>query len=76
MATDSSACVVVGGTRANDLQVRMKYADIQADIVDSVDEALKHIAALPQEYPLYVLTNYSALWPAKAELERMGERHD
>ena len=26
--------------------------------------------------PLYVLTNYSALWPAKAELERMGERHD
>ena len=76
LATDSSACVVVGGTRANDLPVRMKYADIQADIVDSVEAALKHIAALPQEYPLYVLTNYSALWPAKAELERMGERHD
>ena len=29
---------------------------------------------LPLDRPLYVLTNYSALWPAKAELEQMGER--
>ena len=26
--------------------------------------------ALPAQDPLYVLTNYSALWPTKAELEQ------
>lgn len=76
LATENIARIVVGGTRANDLQVRMKYAGIQADIADSVEAALGHVSTLPSDYPLYVLTNYSALWPAKAELERMGERHD
>ena len=68
--------VVAGGHRANDVQVRLKYAGIEAPIAGSVAEALEAISDLPRERPLYVLTNYSALWPAKAELERMGERHE
>ena len=68
--------VIAGGHRANDLQVRLKYAGIGADIADNVEEALRIAGALDAACPLYVLTNYSALWPAKAELERMGERHD
>jgi hypothetical protein len=40
-----------------------------------VSEALRQVSDLPAEYPLYVLTNYSALWPAKDELEGLGERH-
>lgn len=68
--------VIAGGHRANDLQVRLKYAGIQADIADNVEEALRIAGDLDAACPLYVLTNYSALWPAKAELERMGERHD
>lgn len=68
--------VFAGGTRANDLQVRLKYAGIKADICQNVEAALKAVDDLPKERPLYVLTNYSALWPAKAELERMGKRHD
>ena len=43
-------------------------------IIRSVREALDAVAGLPLDEPLYVLTNYSALWPAKAELEKMGER--
>ena len=64
----------VGGHRANDLQVRMKYAGLAAPIAATVQEALGRCGRLPLDRPLYVLTNYSALWPAKAELEKMGER--
>jgi UDP-N-acetylmuramyl tripeptide synthase len=67
--------VIAGGHRANDVQVRLKYAGIEARIADSVSEALRQVSDLPAECPLYVLTNYSALWPAKDELEGLGERH-
>ena len=56
--------------------MRLKYAGIEVQIADSVAEALEQISDLPADRPLYVLTNYSALWPAKAELEKMGERHE
>lgn len=62
---------LVGGHRANDMQVRMKYAGVSARIVGSVGEALELTSGLAQEWTMYVLTNYSALWPAKAELERL-----
>lgn len=68
--------VMAGGTRANDLQVRLKYAGIRAGICDNVAGALSEVDDLATDRPLYVLTNYSALWPAKAELEKMGERHE
>lgn len=68
--------VVAGGHRANDVQVRFKYVGIEAPIALTVGEVLKLIDDLDPSWPLYVLTNYSALWPAKAELEKMGERHD
>ena len=67
--------VMAGGHRANDLQVRLKYAGIAAPVVAGVGDALEQTRALPTGDPLYVLTNYSALWPTKAELERR-ERHD
>lgn len=65
-----------GGHRANDVQVRMKYAGIKAPVATTVREVLGRLGSVPLDRPLYVLCNYSALWPAKAELEGMGERHD
>ena len=59
---------------ADDVRVRMKYAGISASVAANVRTALEEIEHLPVDQPLYVLTNYSALWPAKAELEGMGER--
>ena len=67
--------MMAGGHRANDLQVRLKYAGIAAPVVLRVDDALELSSALSTQDPLYVLTNYSALWPTKAELERR-ERQD
>lgn len=67
--------VVAGGHRANDLQVRLKYAEVRAAIAQGVSETLDMVSHLPKECPLYVLTNYSALWPAKAELEGMADNN-
>ena len=67
--------VMAGGHRANDLQVRLKYAGISATVDLTVGDALEHAFKCSEQDPLYVLTNYSALWPTKAELERR-ERHD
>ena len=71
----SCAVLLKGGHRANDLQVRLKYAGVAAPVVLSIDDALDRAFAMSGQDPLYVLTNYSALWPTKAELERK-ERHD
>lgn len=74
VVAEGDLAVVAGGHRAEDVRVRMKYAGIEARIAHTVREALDAVADLPLDEPLYVLTNYSALWPAKAELEKMGER--
>lgn len=66
--------VTAGGLRANDLQVRLKYAGITAPIATQVSDVLAQADALPAEDPLYVLTNYSALWPTKAELEQRSRQ--
>lgn len=67
--------VMAGGHRAHDLQVRFKYAGIDAPVIPDVGEALARAAKLGPDEPLYVLTNYSALRPTQVELERK-ERHD
>lgn len=66
--------VIAGGHRAHDVQVRLKYAGIDARLAENVEEALRICGDLDVGRPLYVLTNYSALWGAKAELERLGKR--
>ena len=59
---------------AHDVQLRLKYAGIQAHLTENVQDFMSEIASSNPQQPAYVLTNYSALWPAKAELEKMGER--
>jgi UDP-N-acetylmuramyl tripeptide synthase len=75
VAARGGLVALAGGERANDVQVRMKYAGLAAcaPLVERVAEALESIVDLPKQCPLYVLCNYSALWPAKEELEGMGE---
>ena len=73
LAGDEAPLVLAGGHRANDVQVRCKYAGIRASLATSVADAVAQVRDLPLEQPLYVLCNYSALAPARAELERMGE---
>ena len=68
--------VTVGGLRANDLQVRMKYAGIDAALAGDAREALGMVGSQPIDVPLYVLCNYSALAPMKEELEALAADKD
>ena len=64
--------VFAGGTRANDMQVRLKYAGVDAVIAGSVGEVLDATEEVPATWRLWVLPNYSALSAVKSELEGMG----
>lgn len=70
--------VFAGGSRKNDLQVRLKYAGVKAQLVDGIQDvfaALDQLSAkgeLPAQAPVYAIANYSALPPVKAKLDQMA----
>ena len=57
-----------GGTRKNDLQVRLKYAQFMAAMSDSVKEVLESGAK-----QVFVIANYTALPEVKAVLDEVFE---
>lgn len=57
----------VGGSRANDMQVRLKYAGIKAQIVDNVAQVME--ATCAEDGRAYIIANYTALPEVRRELE-------
>ncbi len=71
--------VFAGGGRKNDLQVRLKYAGVNAELVDSIEEVFDVIAkdgSLPNDAPVYAIANYTALPPVKHKLDKMAEQNE
>lgn len=72
---DEPRIVFVGGTRREDMAVRIKYAELGAKIVpiDSVADALAMCAGAPfgNGSRLHIVANYTAFPPVVAELERL-----
>jgi CobQ-like glutamine amidotransferase family enzyme/UDP-N-acetylmuramyl tripeptide synthase len=67
--------IAAGGTRRNDLQVRLKYADAHARLVSGADEILPLADALGSDSPIYVIANYTALPAVKTHLEKLSARN-
>ncbi|WP_165171319.1 MurT ligase domain-containing protein [Adlercreutzia sp. ZJ242] len=71
-------CVVfAGGIRRNDLQVRLKYAGVEAQLVEGMDEVFAALGApggagLPADAGVYAIANYTALPGVKASLDAMA----
>lgn len=65
--------IFVGGTRAHDLAVRLKYADLPAQpvVIQNLEDALRQCADQPLERTLHVVANYTAFPPVVAELGRL-----
>ena len=61
--------VFAGGIRARDMQVRLKYAGIDAQIVSDANEFLAQVARLPKGMNAYAIANYTALPAVKAALD-------
>lgn len=60
--------IFCGGTRAHDMQVRLKYANITSEVVADADELLNRIAQLPAHLDAYIIANYTSLPGVRAAL--------
>ena len=76
LACCDELAVYAGGIRRNDVQVRLKYAGMSAELVDgAADFIAKSRTALP-DARLFLVANYTALPHVKEELDRMQARPD
>ena len=66
--------VYAGGIRRNDVQVRLKYAGLDAKLVDGGEDALRCIEADSPDARAYLIANYTALPLVKAELDRLESK--
>lgn len=67
--------VFVCGERAGDVAIRMRYAGIEAEMISDMDDLFSGLCDDgSRDLDVCVLCNYTALWPAKASLERLERR--
>ncbi len=64
------AQVFAGGTRKHDLQVRLKYAGVRAQLIDGMEDVFAD-PNLPTAADVYAIANYTALAPVHAELDAL-----
>lgn len=63
--------VFVGGTRRNDLQVRLKYAGINAQLIDGIEDAVRGCFGADASLPLHSVANYTVFPQVAADLKRL-----
>ncbi len=73
LSTVENIMVFAGGTRANDMQVRLKYAGIHADIVSGACDLFEKLKerGVKEDVDVYFIANYTSLPQVKTDLERM-----
>lgn len=80
IASRDDVIVFAGGRRKNDLQVRLKYAGVDAKLIDQAPEVLQDQGVLAADeafgksIPFYAIANYSALPPVKQKLESLANK--
>ncbi len=76
LAAESDIKVFAGGIRKNDMQLRLKYAGIKADLVEGADDVVGRIAGDENDRRLFVIANYTALPGVKAQLDAMADAEE
>ncbi len=72
LAAERDLVVYAGGMRRNDLQLRLKYAGVDAQLVDDAVDCMARISTLPDGYHVYMIANYTSLPDVQADLERLA----
>ncbi len=78
LAASPDAVVFAGGTRKNDVQVRLKYAGITSELVDSAEDMfarISHAVQLPKDAGVYVIANYTALPAVHESLDGLSAKN-
>ena len=65
-----------GGTRAHDMQVRLKYAGIDSTIIDGIAPAIGALAGKEAGEKLHAVANYTAFPPLVTELKTLSAQND
>ena len=77
LADQPDTVVFAGGSRAHDLAVRLKYAGIEAAVIEGIEDAFARLGALTAagvlsaDAAVYAIANYTALPPVHAALNAM-----
>lgn len=69
-----------GGESCYDMQIRLKYAGLEAERTSSIDAVFEALAApgcpLPPDATVYAIANYTALPPVKKGLDALAAKED
>lgn len=68
LASQKDIVVYAGGIRKNDLQLRLKYAGIEAKTINSVNEMVDDALKMPAEWKMYAIANYTSLPAVRSAL--------
>ena len=71
LAGTDDLLVFAGGIRRHDMQVRLKYAGIHAELVDDARDFIEKAWMASPNAPLFLIANYTALPDVKAELDQI-----
>ena len=69
------AAIVVGGKRRYDMGLRLKYEEIPCRVTEHIPKAIRKLAASGTKN-LYILVNYSSLYPIHRMLCRWEEKEN
>ena len=69
IADTTGLVAFAGGTRAHDMQVRLKYAGIDATIISNIEQAIGAVADEEAGDTFYAVANYTAFPPLVKELD-------
>ena len=72
LAAADDLIAYAGGIRAHDMQVRLKYAGIDAQLAESADDFLAKARAAMPNADFFLIANYTALPHVKRQLDSMG----
>ena len=73
LATRADVRVFAGGIRKHDLQVRLKYAGVPADLVESPRELVAAAQSMSPGCPVFAIANYTALPAVKTGMEQLAQ---
>lgn len=72
LAACENTAVFVGGLRRNSVQLRLKYAGIDAVLVDDAPDCMARAAGLPADTHVYMIANYTALPGVRESMEQLA----
>lgn len=74
LTQEQDVVVYAGGIRKNDLQVRLKYAGIDAKLINSVDEMVNEALTMPADWQMFAIANYTSLPAVRQSLMTRADK--